>query len=336
MRKASKLLESELPSPELLKRQLSAVRPYFDVCRVCLGEHDEEMMATARQHNAEVHVREWDDNYSAQDNVLLRLCRNGDWVMIMDSDEVPSKALLENLRDLIHYAETNGYNMISMPSLLSVDGWFEYSLEVFLNKQRRGEIKPFRKYWLFRYATSVRSYGKTHRLVSGASRWQVFNQPYPYYHFKTSNGFIIMDCLHAAANPKGHTYTYEQALELRAALPKQLRVSRDVARWLESNGSSLKFEQFVERYSFELQYPISRWFMWYYFLLHPEQLRGFNWRTDPRLLKFLAIKLYFSDGDITKSRMPEFVKKKLFEAGWTSLKDVRKYETEATKFGEAK
>jgi len=261
-----------------LAKLLSSCQHYFDIMRVCDGSGEVSTKAICKQYDTEYYYRSWDDNYHLQDNVLLKQARPGDWVFIMDDDEIPSQPLLENMRTLIRRAKVLNCNIISLPCLLVLDDKSECGLEEFIEETRIGKRHPFRKFWLFEYDKSVLSYGTPHRLVESERGWSVFDQPFPYYHYKTKRGFILNDCVHAFINQADQGYTVTEARELRVALAATAwKTSRDVISCLETGNVPDALLKFAWKYKDQTNRSISRWFWSYYFLIHPDKLpEGFS------------------------------------------------------------
>jgi len=231
---------------------------------VCDGGSSDDTESVVKIYGAEYFYRKWDDKYHEQDNRLLRQCKTGDWIMILDDDEHPSGLLLSNLRNLIDTAEQTLHNMISLPSLDELDGKLAVSPEDFVIQVESGSRDPFRKYWLFRYDPSVRSYGTPHRSVETIQGWHVFHQPNPYIHKKTTYSFVLNDCVHAWINPLKQEYTPTEANEMYAVLP-HFKSSRDIEGWLRNGNVDNQFLDFARKYRSDKR-PIRNWWNAYEWL----------------------------------------------------------------------
>lgn len=229
---------------KLLEPTLRCCAPYFDVMRVCDGGSTDGTKEMCKEVGAEYYYRKWDDKYHEQDNHLLKRCKPGDWVMIQDSDECPSNLLLEELRDLVQHAVDHKFNMISLPALDMLDGKLLHPLDDFVAEVEAGTRKPFRKFWLFKYDSSIKSFGSPHRSVESLEKWRVLHQPYPYIHTKTTLEFYLNDCVHAFICPEKQEYTRAQVAELRSVLPS-LESSRGVIPWLTEGELSPQFLAFA-------------------------------------------------------------------------------------------
>ena len=242
---------------ERLRLQLEVVlsKPYFDVIRYCDGGSEDDTKKVirkfAQQHRrrtrVEYHKRRWDDNYSAQDNVLLDQASEGDWILVQDSDEIPSVPLLEHLREIAARGQLDSYDMVAIPAITSLDGKLEHELTSFIAGVREGTFDPFRKHWFFRHDGRTRMLGSPHReprrLQSSPDAygnlvyrfdWSVRKIPYPYIHYKTTWDFVLNDVLHAWIDPSGSGYTLNQIKEMCASVPSRVRTSKNLRCWLLS------------------------------------------------------------------------------------------------------
>ncbi len=68
-----------------------------------------------KQRDVDVIIRKFDNNFSNQRNAAMEHIDNGDWVMRIDSDELPSTWLTKNLRTIVPYYESVKCNRTNMP-----------------------------------------------------------------------------------------------------------------------------------------------------------------------------------------------------------------------------
>jgi hypothetical protein len=167
--------------------------------------------------------------------------------MIMDDDEIPSNALLSQMRGLIASAVGQGCDMISIPSLLSLDGHMECPVGAFVQEASQGIRDPFRKQWLFENDGKVKSFGSPHRGVQHLSDqpdifgdlayrndWIVLDVMQPYIHYKTKWEFAWNDVLFSWFDPDSTGFSVAEGHELHGFIPRdRFAVMRDLRAWLE-------------------------------------------------------------------------------------------------------
>ena len=243
---------------EILEHLIKESLEFFDVVRICDGGSNDGTQDMVERYGCELYEREWDDKYHEQDNYLLDRSKPKDWVMIMDDDECPSRQLLSQMRDMIDDCKKNKMNMISLPSILVLDGEMQLDTDEFIRRCRKEPIENFfRKFWLFEYDKSVRSYGSPHRSVESQMGWNTFHQPYPYYHFKSSWSFIINDCQHGWLYPPGQGYTPSQAKEMHSVLPRFKDIT-EIEPYIMAGEYSDEFIAFAEKHK-DSDRPIRNW-----------------------------------------------------------------------------
>ena len=251
---------------ELLEKQLALVRPYVDIIRICDGVRRRETKHICKEYDAEYYYRKWDDNFSAQDNVLFSKANEDEWILNMDSDEFPSKILLQNLEKL---ADQGEYNCVRIPSITVLDEIPECTIEDRI-QQTKDKRDIFRKDWFLKFTKGIHSTGSPHRGFIHPTGWIYHDTGYPYYHLKTTDDFIFNDCIHAFINPEGQGYTDEEANEFRNyKCIKRLKLSTQVIPMLQKGEVSQDFIDFMWKHK-DKNRPISRWFWVYYFIFHPE------------------------------------------------------------------
>ena len=79
---------------EYLNRMLSIVRPYVGEAIVVYGNKEhQDVVRIAQSFNCKVFYREFDNDFAEQRNFSIQKS-NGDWIFVLDDDEVPSFDLL--------------------------------------------------------------------------------------------------------------------------------------------------------------------------------------------------------------------------------------------------
>ena len=93
------------PNLDKLKRHLNCVFAYVDRCVVVIGNRDEEAEKFLKSiTNLTLVHRVWDDSFRAQYQAALDQISGG-WMLWLDDNEVPSKMLLDNLRNIIETSQ---------------------------------------------------------------------------------------------------------------------------------------------------------------------------------------------------------------------------------------
>lgn len=241
---------------EQVEFQVDSCAPYLTGIRYCDGGSQDSTKKVIKNKTKEYkgickieyYYRKWDDNYSAQDNVLLKKAKPGCFVLIMDTDEVPTVPLLEALPMLVKESSVHGYDMVQIPCITSLDGHLQYQIDEFIEACNKEEIQPFRKNWFFKYDKTVLSFGKVHREVRRLTdkdpfgkpqykpNWNMIKVPFPYIHYKTTYDFVINDLLHAWLDSSGQGYTSVQEIEMRRVLP-EFKTSLELRLWLENKNT---------------------------------------------------------------------------------------------------
>lgn len=272
---------------EMLDNQLSLVRPYVDTIRVCDGAGSRVTKKICRKHKAKYYHRQWDDDFAAQDNLLFSKAKAGEWILVQDSDEFPSKELLQRLREL---AGRGGYNCVRIPSITILDDIPECTVQDRIEANKSGH-DIFRKDWFFEFTKGIYSTGSPHRGFHYPDRWIYHDTGYPYYHIKTTDDFIFNDCIHSFINPEGQEYTPDEETEFRACeCIKGLKLSTEVLPMLKDGQVTNDFIEFMWKYKDEDR-PISRWFWAYYFLFHKDKLPDdFDFENDTSHQNYLKHK----------------------------------------------
>jgi len=276
---------------------INAAKPYVDNIRVCDGGSDDNTKDICRSYGVEYYYRKWDEDYSAQDNFLLNRAKKDEWILLQDDDEIPSIALLEHLPEL-----TFGiHNRVSIPCLPYIDGHLMESVDDFIKHTQEGKER-FYKDWLFKNIVGTKMSGTPHRgFVNGG--WNTIRTPYPYLHIKTTDGFIINDCIHGYINPEGQGYTLPEAQELMDhCRGNNIRRSKAILSRLINGDLTEAFIKWMVQYSDEEDRAISKWFWTFFYIYHPSKLFKYtekrNWLQKKSLWYFLRFKRGYCGGDI--------------------------------------
>ena len=95
-----------------IARALENVKPYVDEIIIVDGGSRDKTVEIAKNFGAKVYYSQWKNNFSKQRDISLKYA-TGDWILIMDPDEIYEKGFLDRLQ---LYANNNiGVNMFAVP-----------------------------------------------------------------------------------------------------------------------------------------------------------------------------------------------------------------------------
>lgn len=190
-----------------IKPLVGKCREYFDRIIVVDGGSTDGTVEYLQAMDCTVVNRPWDDNYGDSYQAHMDECSEGDWILIMDSDEIPSRPLLLELRNIVARSEDGQkYSMVHLPDILHIDGVPTKKWADIPNAYGPG---IFTKPILFRYNYNRLQVSGAH--VSVMADGPSIYVPLPYYHMKTAKSFVVNDVLHAFLEPENQGYTKQEA-----------------------------------------------------------------------------------------------------------------------------
>lgn len=108
-----------LNEEKFLKRSLANVAPYVDEIIIVDGGSTDKTVRIAESFKAQIIHAPWKEDFAAQRNIGLQQAK-GDWILVIDADEVYEKKLLEELLSL---AQNNiGIDAFAFPRKNYIDG----------------------------------------------------------------------------------------------------------------------------------------------------------------------------------------------------------------------
>jgi len=271
-------------------RLLSMTEGIFDAIRVCDGGSIDRTEALCGAFGCEYYEREWDDDMSAQHNLLLSKAKPGEWIFIMDDDEAPSAELAGRLREYAKEGIEQNYQIIKIPSIMVIDGIADWTVEDLSAAIVEGKQKDrFTKMILFRYDGKVKYSGTSHYGLDWEfiKDWKVREMiPEPYWHYKSPVDIVRCNIQQGFINPEMQGIDKEIGNTLHKLLNCH---SLGMLKAMEDGniGNELKDLFFANRLP-ELG-SISDYFRYYFLFQHPEDLDDYDIDlfTDPAIKRHL-------------------------------------------------
>lgn len=156
------------------RRCVERVRPHVDRCVVV---HDstlsDESKNWLREHNCELHFREWDDNFSAQRTAYLNAAGANNWVLCSDPDELFCERLCQDLRKIVADAEREGKGQLLINS---------HDINHDADGETRTCTSDYFKALLFYNWPGTRYYGTPHEVLHTPRSWRIKKLPREYYY----------------------------------------------------------------------------------------------------------------------------------------------------------
>lgn len=308
-----------------LARLLAVCKDRVGKMRVCDGADSSKTKQVCTVFGAEYIYRHWDDNYSAQDNRLLGEAEEGEIILLQDDDEMPSEALLK----VIEVLTLNEFDMFRIPSLDVIDGAMMCSVEDYIEQNDQGEFdKRFRKDWLFKYYDGMYMEGTPHRSPHqyDGSDWVRKDLGAPYLHIKSSDSFIVNDCIHAFINPEQQEYSNIETKSLKKFTDKfGIESSREIVDWLKYDDLSDKFHDWMWEQA-STNKPIASWFASRFFLYRPDLLKRYNFNevlNSKAMLRFAELKSCYVVSNIRTMHIHPLLKQMLMNYGIYHSDDIR-------------
>ena len=108
---------------EDLPKCLNAVKTYVDEIIIVDTGSTDKTVTVAKKYTGKVFYFKWRDDFAAARNESLKHA-SGDWILVLDADEIVSPEDLKRIRDLIAFDDVDGYALVQrnyrQPSLLYI------------------------------------------------------------------------------------------------------------------------------------------------------------------------------------------------------------------------
>lgn len=103
-----------------IERCLQSITPYVDEVVIVDGFSEDGTVEIAQKYTDKVYPKEFSGSFAVERNYSIEKS-TGDWVFIMDADEVCEKSLLDKLRELTDQNKYDAYSFIRKEVLPSGD-----------------------------------------------------------------------------------------------------------------------------------------------------------------------------------------------------------------------
>ena len=219
--------------------------------------------------------RPWDDNFFAAYQAHLDLANEGDWILILDSDEYPSLLLIQNFDKIIKDSNDGQYyNIVMLPVVDFLD---EEQLWEDTHVPQQFITGMWTKHILLRKGkeqVKLHHFG-SHVIPLGTKYTYV---PYPYYHWKYSCEFISNEIWQMFLHPEGQRLSplecarFKNACKI-AGITSSLQFMHDI----ESGSLGPIFERLMVEYKEKFVgsgndlHPLSQLGAYYWFFTKPDR-----------------------------------------------------------------
>lgn len=143
-----------LNEEDTLKRSLSNVAGHVDEMVIIDGGSTDKSVEVAKSFGAKVYHKKWADHFGNQRNFGLKKA-TGDWILVMDADEVFDRKLLEALPSLV--SNNIGIEIFAFPRKNYLDG-------------KQTEDYPDKQSRLFKNNGKIKYHGRLHEIPVGYVR----------------------------------------------------------------------------------------------------------------------------------------------------------------------
>ncbi len=261
---------------DVLIQNLLQYQHIFDKIYICDGNLTQQANKIYKQFPSKVEIIDmpWDDNYVRRYRKIAETTGNSDFILHLDSDEIPSEELIFWLANREYFKSK--INMYWLPCILHIaeDGKKYYPVEPAPSKEYSGQ---WTKKILYRKTNTLHfKHGGSHVIPDNEPRQYLSK---PYYHMKSLESFVYNDVYQAFLSPEGQGYTPVEAAQFKM-FTKQYKTTAEFKKaTLESNWPPM-LEKFAWSKRREFNRPISR-LAWVYFVLEgairPGQDEDMQW-----------------------------------------------------------
>ena len=211
----------------------------------------------------------WKDSYVAQYRAWRDEVDDGDWVLYLDCDEVPSDELIEFLGSDEFDRLSKKHTTICLPCVLHLrEGERYFAAEGPPKKEFEGQ---WLKNILIKNDSHLdfKHFG-SHVIPNHGTFEDGVYVPYPYYHMKSLESFVYNDVWQAFLSPEGQQYSKMDASMFRM-LTKSFKETSDFKRATKDGKWILPLQKFAWDRRKYFNNPVSR-LAWVYYILEGHEM----------------------------------------------------------------
>jgi len=251
---------------DIFKRCFDRAFPYVDRAVVVHDDSiSDEFLTWMLRCGIEAYLKKWDENLSNQKNYALQQVKEGEWVLELDPDEIISKQLGQNLRQIIKDSDDGkNYNIVSFKCLdiLKTD-----KKEIILHS-----VPEWEKELFYKYQKGMHYIRPTHQKMCANLKGS--KAPFLFYHIKTPEKWFRQYCNYywrTGERIEERSKIWEDFREM-CALVNNITSWKELHRRMKEGTLPDSIKEWIKEWRNDTYCVERRAFWTYYFeYLHPEQ-----------------------------------------------------------------
>lgn len=275
----------------VIRYNLNSYALQFDKVIVVDGNLTEEAVEFYEQfRNLEVVDSPWEDSYIKQYLAWYDRCDEGDWILYLDCDEMPSPKLSNFLWDIGYHSDVNKVDIYKIPCILHLteDGRRYHQAEGKPKKDYNGQ---WTKNILLKKGPNIRFRHFGSHVIPETSTDKYCYLPYPYYHLKNLESFVYNDCTQAFLHPEGQRFSPTDA-RLFKMFTSCYRTTKEFREAMKKGTWPPPLRKFAWDRRHEHGNPVSR-LSWAYYILEghpmPERDEFMEWENVKQYVLDLSV-----------------------------------------------
>lgn len=270
-----------------IRETLDSFGQHFDKIIVVDGDIQEEAREFYRQFSNGCLVWDndgvivdspWKDSYVDQYRAWSVHVDDGDWVLYLDCDEVPSRELIEFIHSERFDELSRDFNTMCLPCVLHLrEGDRYYAAEPEPEKDFTGQW--IKNILVKKDQTLDFKHFGSHVIPNHGAFEKGVYVPHPYYHMKTLESFVYNDVWQAFLSPEGQQYNQADA-KFFSMLTGRYKTTKEFKKATKDGEWILPLQKFAWERRKYFNNPVSR-LSWVYFILEghamPEEDEWMTW-----------------------------------------------------------